>query len=67
MGEDLESLNIKELQNLENQIDAALKHVRSRKNQLMYESISELQKKVCDPWQFQSFNHQECCCGDRLF
>ena len=31
MGEDLESLNIKELQNLENQIDAALKHVRSRK------------------------------------
>ncbi|KAF9671437.1 hypothetical protein SADUNF_Sadunf12G0047600 [Salix dunnii] len=45
MGEDLESLNIKELQNLENQIDAALKHVRSRKNQLMYESISELQKK----------------------
>uniref|UniRef100_A0A6N2N2Y1 Uncharacterized protein n=1 Tax=Salix viminalis TaxID=40686 RepID=A0A6N2N2Y1_SALVM len=46
MGEDLEPLNIKELQNLENQIDAALKHVRSRKNQLMYESISELQKKV---------------------
>ncbi|XP_011013299.1 PREDICTED: truncated transcription factor CAULIFLOWER A-like isoform X3 [Populus euphratica] len=46
MGEDLDSLNIKELQNLEHQIDSALKHVRSRKNQLMYESISELQKKV---------------------
>ncbi|KAL3575146.1 hypothetical protein D5086_023247, partial [Populus alba] len=45
MGEDLDSLNIKELQNLEHQIDSALKHVRSRKNQLMYESISELQKK----------------------
>ncbi|KAG6753941.1 hypothetical protein POTOM_041949 [Populus tomentosa] len=40
MGEDLDSLNIKELQNLEHQIDSALKH-----NQLMYESISELQKK----------------------
>jgi MADS-box transcription factor len=31
MGEDLDSLNIKELQNLEHQIDSALKHVRSRK------------------------------------
>ncbi|KAA8542577.1 hypothetical protein F0562_023729 [Nyssa sinensis] len=45
MGEDLDSLNLKELQNLEHQIDSALKHIRSRKNQAMYESISELQKK----------------------
>ncbi|OMO72067.1 Transcription factor, K-box [Corchorus olitorius] len=45
MGEDLDSLSLKELQNLEQQLDTALKHIRSRKNQLMYESISELQKK----------------------
>lgn len=45
MGEDLDSLNLKELQNLEHQLDSALKHIRSRKNQLMFESISLLQKK----------------------
>ncbi|OIT23030.1 PREDICTED: agamous-like MADS-box protein AGL8 homolog [Nicotiana attenuata] len=45
MGEDLDSLSMKELQNLEQQLDSALKHIRSRKNQLMHESISELQKK----------------------
>uniref|UniRef100_A0A5B6ZK78 Putative MADS11 n=1 Tax=Davidia involucrata TaxID=16924 RepID=A0A5B6ZK78_DAVIN len=45
MGEDLDSLSLKELQNLEHQLDTALKHIRSRKNQAMYESISELQKK----------------------
>ena len=31
MGEDLENLNFKELQNLEQQLDSALKHIRSRK------------------------------------
>ncbi|XP_028059193.1 truncated transcription factor CAULIFLOWER A-like isoform X2 [Camellia sinensis] len=46
MGEDLDTLNLKELQNLEHQLDSALKHIRTRKNQLMYESISELQKKI---------------------
>ncbi|CAL0330580.1 unnamed protein product [Lupinus luteus] len=45
MGEDLDSLSLKELQNLEQQLDSALKHIRTRKNQLMYESISGLQKK----------------------
>ncbi|KAI3685013.1 hypothetical protein L6452_34244 [Arctium lappa] len=45
MGEDLDSLSLKELQNLEQQLDTALKHVRVRKNQLMFESISLLQKK----------------------
>ncbi|GAB4829022.1 Agamous-like MADS-box protein ap1 [Ancistrocladus abbreviatus] len=46
LGQDLDSLNLKELQSLEQQLDIALKHVRSRKNQLMHESISELQKKL---------------------
>ncbi|CAL1389577.1 unnamed protein product [Linum trigynum] len=44
-GQDLDSLSLRELQNLEQQLDSALKHIRSRKNQLMYESISDLQKK----------------------
>ncbi|KAG2639485.1 hypothetical protein PVAP13_2KG001200 [Panicum virgatum] len=46
MGEDLESLNLKELQQLEQQLESSLKHIRSRKSHLMVESISELQKKV---------------------
>ncbi|KAK3027265.1 hypothetical protein RJ639_041211 [Escallonia herrerae] len=46
MGEDLDSLSLKEIQSLEQQLDSALKHIRSRKNQLMYESISELQRKI---------------------
>ncbi|KAK9277130.1 hypothetical protein L1049_006669 [Liquidambar formosana] len=45
LGEDLESLSLRELQNMEQQIDTALKRIRSRKNQLMFESISDLQKK----------------------
>ncbi|KAK6921029.1 Transcription factor, K-box [Dillenia turbinata] len=44
MGEDLESLSFKELQNLELQLDTALKHIRTKRNQVMFESISELQK-----------------------
>ncbi|CAI8610158.1 unnamed protein product [Vicia faba] len=45
MGEELDGLSLKELQSLEQQLDSALKHIRSRKNQVMYESISALQKK----------------------
>uniref|UniRef100_A0A7N0UDY4 Uncharacterized protein n=1 Tax=Kalanchoe fedtschenkoi TaxID=63787 RepID=A0A7N0UDY4_KALFE len=45
LGEDVDSLSMRELQNLEHQLDTALKRVRARKNQLMHESISELQKK----------------------
>ncbi|KAK9047915.1 hypothetical protein SSX86_033123 [Deinandra increscens subsp. villosa] len=46
MGEEIESLSLKEIQNLEQQLDTGLKHIRTRKNQLLHESISELQKKV---------------------
>ena len=45
MREDLDSLNLKELQQLEQQLESSLKHIRSRKSHLMMESISELQKK----------------------
>ncbi|KAH6797261.1 AGAMOUS-like 8, partial [Perilla frutescens var. hirtella] len=44
-GDNLEFLSIKELQNLEHQLDSSLKKLRSRKNHLMNESISLLQKK----------------------
>ncbi|KAL0446983.1 UNVERIFIED_CONTAM: Agamous-like MADS-box protein AP1 [Sesamum latifolium] len=45
MGEELDSISMKDLQNLEQQLDTALKNIRSRKNQLLYDSISELQRK----------------------
>ena len=31
MGEDIENLSLREIQNLEQQLDSALKHIRSRK------------------------------------
>ncbi|KAG9156598.1 hypothetical protein Leryth_006573 [Lithospermum erythrorhizon] len=45
MGEEIDALSLKEIQNLEHQIEVALKNIRSRKNQLMQESISQMQKK----------------------
>ncbi|CAK9160248.1 unnamed protein product [Ilex paraguariensis] len=36
---------MRELQSLEQQLDTAIKRIRTRKDQLMHESISELQKK----------------------
>ncbi|KAK4409807.1 Agamous-like MADS-box protein FUL-L [Sesamum angolense] len=45
-GEDLDPLSLRELQSLQQQLDSALKRIRTRKNQLMQESISVLQKKV---------------------
>lgn len=45
MGQELDPLSLRELQNLEQQLDSALKRIRTRKSQLMHESISELQKK----------------------
>ncbi|KAL3636535.1 hypothetical protein CASFOL_018834 [Castilleja foliolosa] len=44
-GEDLDPLGLRELQRLQHQLDNALKRVRTKKNQLMLESISQLQKK----------------------
>ncbi|XP_041015596.1 truncated transcription factor CAULIFLOWER A-like [Juglans microcarpa x Juglans regia] len=45
LGDDLGSLSHKELQNLEQQLDASLKRIRARKTQLMHERISDLQRK----------------------
>ncbi|XP_071913231.1 truncated transcription factor CAULIFLOWER A isoform X3 [Coffea arabica] len=48
VGEDLDSLSLRELQTLEQQLDAALRRIRTRKNQVMHESIAELRKKLVD-------------------
>ncbi|KAJ8751768.1 hypothetical protein K2173_025949 [Erythroxylum novogranatense] len=45
-GEELDPMSLSELQRLEQQIDSALKRIRSRKSQLSQEYISQLQKKV---------------------
>ncbi|CAN1838765.1 Agamous-like MADS-box protein AP1 [Linum perenne] len=45
MGEELDTMSTKELQNLEQQLDTALKNIRTRRNQLMHESITALQRK----------------------
>lgn len=45
VGQDIDSLALRELQHLEQQIDTALKRIRNRKNQVMHESISQFQKK----------------------
>ncbi|XP_044468717.1 agamous-like MADS-box protein FUL-L [Mangifera indica] len=48
MGDGLEAMSLRDLQNLEQQIDTGLKRIRSRKNHLVQESISVLQKKERD-------------------
>ncbi|KAJ4790711.1 MADS box transcription factor [Rhynchospora pubera] len=45
MGEQLETLPLKELQQLEQQLDNSLKRIRSRKFEAMIQSISDLQAK----------------------
>ncbi|KAJ6822782.1 truncated transcription factor CAULIFLOWER A-like [Iris pallida] len=46
MGEQLDTLSVKELQQLEQQLEHSLKNIRSRKNQLLLDSISDLQRKA---------------------
>ncbi|KXG23502.1 hypothetical protein SORBI_3008G103500 [Sorghum bicolor] len=45
MGEQLESLTFREVQQLEHQIDSALRNIRSRKDHILLNSIEELQNK----------------------
>ncbi|MED6198539.1 hypothetical protein PIB30_067387 [Stylosanthes scabra] len=46
VGNDLDPLSLRELQSLEQQLDASLKRIRIRKNQVMNQSISELNKRA---------------------
>ncbi|GFZ12175.1 AGAMOUS-like 8 [Actinidia rufa] len=50
MGEELDSLSLKELQTLEHQHDTALKHIRSRKDKALQEQNNLLAKKGVDEW-----------------
>ncbi|VAH88214.1 unnamed protein product [Triticum turgidum subsp. durum] len=45
LGEDLGPLSMKELDQIENQIDASLKHIRSKKNQVLLDQLFELKSK----------------------
>ncbi|KAL2337407.1 hypothetical protein Fmac_011853 [Flemingia macrophylla] len=46
LGEDLGPLNIKELQNLEKQLEGALAQARQRKTQIMIEQMEELRRRL---------------------
>ncbi|KAM7268575.1 hypothetical protein ACFE04_010741 [Oxalis oulophora] len=45
LGEDLGTLNTKELEQLENQLESSLKHIRSTKTQLMLDQLADLQQR----------------------
>ncbi|XP_062210365.1 MADS-box transcription factor 1-like isoform X2 [Phragmites australis] len=45
LGEDLGPLSMKELDQLENQIEISLKHIRSRKNQALLDQLFDLKTK----------------------
>nr|WLF01165.1 MIKC-type MADS-box transcription factor FBP9 [Petunia x hybrida] len=45
LGEDLGSLNSKELEQLEHQLDSSLKQIRSKKTQHMLDQLADLQQK----------------------
>ncbi|XAR54107.1 hypothetical protein NMG60_11029116 [Bertholletia excelsa] len=45
LGEDLGPLSVKELQNLEKQLEGALAQTRQRKTQMMIEQMEELRRK----------------------
>ncbi|KAE8806353.1 MADS-box transcription factor 7 [Hordeum vulgare] len=44
LGEDLDSLGIKELESLEKQLDSSLKHIRTTRTQHMVDQLTELQR-----------------------
>uniref|UniRef100_A0ACD5WYE1 Uncharacterized protein n=1 Tax=Avena sativa TaxID=4498 RepID=A0ACD5WYE1_AVESA len=45
LGEDLGPLSMKELDQIESQIDVSLKHIRSRKNQVLLDQLFDLKTK----------------------
>ncbi|KAH7652916.1 MADS-box transcription factor plant protein [Dioscorea alata] len=45
LGEDLLGLTVKDLQNIENQLEMSLRNVRTKKEQILTEEINELNRK----------------------
>ncbi|KAK4750466.1 hypothetical protein SAY87_003948 [Trapa incisa] len=45
LGEELGSVNMKELEELEHQLESSLSHIRSKKTQSMLDRLADLQKK----------------------
>ncbi|URD73438.1 MADS-box transcription factor [Musa troglodytarum] len=45
-GEQLDKLTLKEIQQLEQQLETALRKIRSKKNNVLFDSIAELQRKA---------------------
>ncbi|XP_064995183.1 MADS-box protein EJ2-like isoform X2 [Musa acuminata AAA Group] len=46
LGQDLDALNIKELDQLENQIETSLRHIRSTKTQVIIDQLTDLKYKM---------------------
>uniref|UniRef100_A0A804RBI0 Uncharacterized protein n=1 Tax=Zea mays TaxID=4577 RepID=A0A804RBI0_MAIZE len=61
LGEDLGPLSMKELEQLENQIEVSLKHIRSRKNQMLLDQLFDLKSKEQELQDLNKDLRKKCC------